>query len=438
MRNVFGITSNQLAPQFWLDQLEEPDRVIMDAHAVDAHNARVIREDPHIHDLAALPVTLQREVLVEWISAQSRLPQHTLYDARGNAIARARLHDFVDALALDTMPASRRVRHGLIVQRTPLRRFPTLCRVFRRRGDTDLDRFQECTLAPGTPVAILHPSRDGEWQFLESPHYRGWVQQAHLALGNARCVLDHPAKSPFLVITEARASTVFSPEAPALSALPLDMGTRIPFDPGWPDSQPVNGQGTLSSFVVELPSRGPNGRLQFARALLPRSAGVHHGYLPLTRANIIRQAFKFLGERYGWGGAYEGRDCSGFVSDVYRSMGILMPRNSGAQSHSPAANRIRFDKSDSLTKRIRAIRNAVAGDLVYTPDHVMMLVGHLRGQPYVIHDVIDARWRDASGRLHHIKLNTVAVTPLLPLLFNSRQSLVERMTAIVRFRRGST
>jgi cell wall-associated NlpC family hydrolase len=54
-------------------------------------------------------------------------------------------------------------------------------------------------------------------------------------------------------------------------------------------------------------------------------------YLPLTRANVIRQAFKFLGERYGWGHSFNARDCSGFTNDVYRSFGILMPPNSGAQ-----------------------------------------------------------------------------------------------------------
>jgi len=49
--------------------------------------------------------------------------------------------------------------------------------------------------------------------------------------------------------------------------------------------------------------------------------------LPFTRANLLRQAFRFLGERYGWGHDYQGRDCSGFVSEVYRSMGVQLPRN---------------------------------------------------------------------------------------------------------------
>src|SRR3546814_16455484 len=65
-----------------------------------------------------------------------------------------------------------------------------------------------------------------------------------------------------------------------------------------------------------------DGSLRIVPALLPRTADVSADYLPLTHANLIRQAFKFLGERYGWGHSYGTRDCSGFVSEVYRSFGL--------------------------------------------------------------------------------------------------------------------
>jgi cell wall-associated NlpC family hydrolase len=433
-RGIPGMTPARLEPQFWLDRLGQPDRIIMDPPAIAAYNAGVIRLDPHVHDLRRLAVTLPRDTLMAWITASSQPSRRTLHDEHGHPIARSRLRGFIDALALDALPASVRVRHGLIVRRASLRSFPTPQRVFRSRGNTDLDRFQECALVPGTPLAILHESRDGEWHYVESPLYRGWVQKAHIALGDTGSVLDYQDRTPFLVVTDASVSTVFSPEAPAVSNLRLEMGTRIPVDPRWPGDRPVNGQGPSAAHVAELPSRRADGRLQFARALLPRSAGVGTAYLPLTRGNLLRQAFKFLGERYDWGGAHGGRDCSGFVSDVYRSMGIVMPRNAGAQAGSPAADRVAFGKTDTLAVRLQAIRGLEAGDLVYTPDHVMMIVGHLHGQAYVIHDAIDARCRDAHGSLRRITLNGVAVTPLLPLWFNSRQRLVERMTAIVRFR----
>ncbi|HEX7733147.1 MAG TPA: NlpC-P60 family protein, partial [Rhodanobacter sp.] len=56
------------------------------------------------------------------------------------------------------------------------------------------------------------------------------------------------------------------------------------------------------------------------------------------------------------------------------------------------------------------------------------------GQPYVIHDVGGMSWRRSDGGTGHVKLNAVSVTPLLPNLFNDRQTYVDRMTSIVRIR----
>src|SRR5690606_16400823 len=136
-----------------------------------------------------------------------------------------------------------------------------------------------------------------------------------------------------------------------------------------------NGQLPAAGYVVELPVRGDDGRLAFQAALLPRSADVAPDYLPLTEANLIRQAFKFLGERYGWGHSYNTRDCSGVVSEIYRSFGVLLPRNTSAQAVSPALNRLGFDAGDSHAARAQALRDARPGDLVYIPGHVMMVIG---------------------------------------------------------------
>src|SRR5699024_8347880 len=137
---------------------------------------------------------------------------------------------------------------------------------------------------------------------------------------------------------------------------------------------------------------------------------------------------------YGWGHSYEGRDCSGFVSDVYRSMGILMPRNTSAQSVSPAANLTRFDENSTHEERMKAVAALETGDLVYIPGHVMMVLGRLDGQPYVIQDVLGAGFLDDDGQFRHVKLNQVAVTPLLPLMNSDHQTWVDRMTSIVRIR----
>lgn len=168
--------------------------------------------------------------------------------------------------------------------------------------------------------------------------------------------------------------------------------------------------------------------------MLQRKLDSAPDYLPLTRANLIRQAFKFLGERYGWGHLYNGRDCSGFVSDVYRSMGVQLPRNSGDQARSPALRHRLFGPGDSHETRMRALAEAQVGDLIYIPGHVMMFLGRVDGEPYVIHDVGGLVFRDGEGRMRWTKTNEVSVTPLLPLLVDEKLSYVDAMTSLVSIR----
>jgi hypothetical protein len=173
--------------------------------------------------------------------------------------------------------------------------------------------------------------------------------------------------------------------------------------------------------------------LHFTPALVPKTSDVATDYLPLTRANLLRQGFKFLGERYGWGHSYNARDCSGFVSDVYRSLGVQLPRNTRDQSVTPAYDRITFTAADAHQRRLEVLRNLSVGDLVYIPGHVMMVIGHDKGMPYVIHDVTGISYRDGSGEVKRVLLNGVSVTPLTPLML-SRGPLVDQITSILRVR----
>jgi cell wall-associated NlpC family hydrolase len=225
---------------------------------------------------------------------------------------------------------------------------------------------------------------------------------------------------------------VFTPERPAVSRLALDMGVRLPVLEDWPADEPVNGQHPYTGHVIELPVREADGSLALAPALLPKVADSAGDYLPLTRANIVRQAFRFLGERYGWGHSYGARDCSGFVSEVYRSMGLMLPRNTSDQGVSPAFDKRLFDDSDSRAERLVALRSLDVGHLVYIPGHVMMVVGTVDGEPWVIHDTTGFGHVAPDGTFTRVPLNGVSITPLIPLAANETELYIDRMTSIVR------
>lgn len=434
---VIGVRDAQLSPGFWIERAASPHAVLMTRAAIAAQNAKVQARDPSMHDLRALPVELSGDQVKGWIAELSELPDHPLYDMHGNEVPAATLEAWQRALALDAIPAQQETRYGLVVQRTDLRTFPTAERVFSGRGGTDIDRFQESGIFPGTPVVVAHQSGDGQWLFVVSPRYAAWLRSDAVAFGDRQTVFDYADAAPYRVVTGASVQTVFTPEQPRVSQKELDMGVRVPLATDVRADAPVNGQTAYTSHVVQLPVRNDDGSLQVVPALLQRNADSAADYLLLTRANILGQAFKFLGERYGWGHAYDGRDCSGFVSEVYRSMGVLMPRNTSDQAVSPGLEHTVFDKQSTRAQRMRAVAALDVGDLVYISGHVMMVIGKLDGMHYVIHDTTGISYAKPDGSRARVKLNAVSVTPLEPLMFNETQSYIDRMTSIVRIHPGA-
>lgn len=428
---VIGVEDAYLSADFWVPRTKDADAVLIDRAAIDARNARLPQVDDSMHDLHALPATLDRTQVSGWIEGLSRRPTRALYDEQGKPVPAATIDAIVANVDLDAIPASQPTRYGMVLQRAPLRGFPTALRAFSSDDDTDIDRFQESALFPGTPVAIVHASRDGEWLFVVSPRYAAWIEKRYVAEGDAGAIFAHAAKAPYRVVTGAKVRTVFTREQPQLSELQLDMGVRVPLADTALD-RPVNGQHPYTSWIVELPVRNDDGHLGFAPALLQRNTDTAADYLPLTRANIIRQAFKFLGERYGWGHSYNARDCSGFVSEIYRSMGVQMPRNTSDQSVSPAFARTHFEATDGRAKRMAAVAALDVGDLIYIPGHVMMFVGRIDGMPYVIHDTNGGSFLGTDGELHSMHLNGVSLTPLVPLRGSKDHDYIDRITNIVR------
>lgn len=429
-----GVTDAQLSPDWWVARLPDADRVVLDAPSIAALNDKLRRLDPSMHDIRHLPPSLTRDQVMVWIDKVSQRPARALFDAKGQSLPASAIDSILANDATNAIPSEVTPRYGMAVRRAPLRSHATDARVFTQPVDTDIDRFQESALFPGDPVVVVHSSADGRWVFAVSARYAAWTPAEAIAYGTAAQVFAHADATPFRVITGAAPHTVFTPEAPALSELQLDMGTRIPLDTSLSPGQPVNGQHPYTSWVLSLPVRDAQGALSFRPALLQRNQLSEADYLPFTRANMIRQAFRFLGERYGWGHDFNGRDCSGFVSDVYRSMGVQMPRNTGDQASSPGLSHTAYTSKDGHDARVAAAMALEVGDLVYIPGHVMMVIGKVDGQPYVIHDVGGISLRDGTTSLRRIKLNEVSVTPLLPLMFDKDASFVDRMTSIVRIR----
>lgn len=287
---------------------------------------------------------------------------------------------------------------GVTLRRADIRTFPTDYAIFSSPDDREFDNLQETAVNPGDAVVILHQSANRQWSYIQTSNYRGWMATANIGITSSQAEwLAFQNPSDFIVVTGPSLMIKDSkqPEAPELF---YEMGARIPLvAPPLPNSK---------TYTVILPDQKPDGTLAIRTVDIPVSEGLHHGYLPFTQTGLIRQAFKMLGKRYGWGGMFQGVDCSSFTMDIYRCFGIVQPRNSGEQARS-GLNNVDFSQAD-LTVRRQILSRLPAGSLLFLKGHVMLYLGEVDGRYYAIHAL--SAYGQPIGTNQYQRTNVMQVT----------------------------
>jgi hypothetical protein len=428
--DVIGVNEAQLSSNHWLKNLSEAP--LMSPMQVAQFNDKVINNDANVVNPLAMAEQLTKTELLAKIDQISSLPTSDRFYADGSKLNESSYRGYLSSVNKTNVAAMNPVKFGLVVKRSVLRKFPTMHRVFNEGMDTDLDRFQESGVFPGEAVAVLHQSSDKLWYLVQAYNYVAWVPKKAIALASKETINKFVGAKHFLLVTGSKVYTAYTPENKKVSQIQLDMGVRLPLVDFNNVPSRLYGQNPFASYVVQLPTQNEDGNLELAMALVGRSQDVSTDYLKVTKQNIVKQAFKFLGERYGWGHDYNGRDCTGFVGEVYKSFGFVMPRNSGQQGHGKYGENTRFTKKSTRTEKLAVIKTLAVGDLIYIPGHVMMYLGEENGEPYVIHDVKGLAYLDQQGELYRGTLNGVSVTPLLPLRLSKTTTYVDRIYNIKR------
>jgi len=225
------------------------------------------------------------------------------------------------------------------------------------------------------------------------------VRSKNIALFSGKEELKKFAKSKSFLCVTGESVPIFNKSDLATYSLRPSMGTVLP----------LAGE-SESAYTVWLPSRGEGGKVSIYKGYVSKKSDVSRGFIPYTQANAIRQAFKLLGARYGWGGQYNGRDCSGFTHDVFLSLGVDMPRNSKEQAF-VGTQMGHFEAYMDADKKVAALKaSKPAITLLRMPLHLMIYLGEDNGHFWVIHATWAERYdmnSDAKNRI-----NQVVVTDL--------------------------
>lgn len=424
-----GIRDYMADPDFWISRMDGADDIILDGEGIRKFNAILCSSIKNVYNLQDYKSSLTGEELYGFISYY-KVPESIMYDIDGREIPKSFLEKAAFNTNMDGICDENPVRYGIAVKNISIRSFPVDEGVFKTADDREFDRFQETGCHALEPVAVLHESRDGAWYFVQCSNYRGWARKEGIALGkNKSQVFDYASLPDFLIVTGNRVHTQFNPYEPRVSSIEFYMGTRIPYEAAdIPES--IGNQSTAGNYCVRLAVRDDDGNLEFKTGLIASNEDVNEGCLGYTRANIIGQVFKLLGDRYGWGDSFDGTDCSGTILNVYKTVGLMLPRNAGEQERVPGI-KYTFDRGSSTDDRSSLLSKAKPGAAIYMPGHVMMYLGCVEGEHFMIHNF--HQFGTKHGDVYRaVPVNEVAVTStLLPTV--SGMPFINAFTSVLQF-----
>lgn len=424
--NIPELKEEMLCPSYWT-KVDSLDSVIMNKQEIETYNKSSVKTIGPIVDLQNYKECFSKKELTDKLSTFSVFPKYETFYDDGLLVAQEDYNKLVTNCNIEGIMDLNIIKYGITIRKSMMRTFPTYDSVFKSGDNYEFDRFQETAVYPVEPIVILLESKDSKWYFAQMYNCLAWIPQKDVAMSKKEELFDYIKTEDFIVTTGKRVFTNYNPLNFQLSEIKFDMGIRIPLASSKEISEDIYGQNPTGNYVVKIPTRDNNGNVEFKLALIARNEEISVGYLPYTRENIIVNAFKFLCERYGWGGMFNSRDCASLIMDVYRTMGIKLPRNSDEQGELGVGNFYEMQKNMTIGDREKLLDNLNAGTPVYMSGHAMIYVGKEDGKHYIIHDFSGFYNLQQDGSLKYYKVREVMVSPLCITSLKDGKTFMEEL-----------
>lgn len=357
-----------ITPDYWIEHNTKGDQVVLNAAGVETFNKKVVEASPTVYDMANYPKMVKGTTVKTYINEHIDLSDD-LY-REGKLVSDNYKKILVSQMNAEKIPSEVNVRYGVTVKRANIRNLPTGEGLFFYANDRDFDALQETALDPGEPVAILNTSANGYFYFVQAYNYRGWLSKFDVAETDRSTWQRYAVPKRFLTVI----GKDYTLQADGAAVL-FQQGARL---------QLIDTK--ENSYTVKVPVRNKDGKLREEKVSLTNNlASLNEGYLPYTTNNIIRGAFKWYDSVYGWGGLRNSVDCSSFISNVYRTVGIFLPRNADEQETSAGIHK-KFANTSSV-QRANIVKTLTPGSALYMDGHVILYLGYSNEIPYGIHSL---------------------------------------------------
>lgn len=225
------------------------------------------------------------------------------------------------------------------------------------------DNLQEASIWAGTPLYVLHFTKDKAWALVLTPDcYFAWINTNDFAYASENFIKKYSeaAKKGLIAITK--------------TGLPiLDSDNNFKFLSYIGSVFPLDKQND-ANYEILIPVKDKNNNAIIARA---KTAKSNAGKMPLTlsRKNMANLITELKERPYGWGGAYFFNDCSQEMKNLFTPFGIWLPRNSAQQAY---LNQKTDLSSFKLKDRLNGIKSLATPltTLIYTEQHIMLYIGN--------------------------------------------------------------
>ncbi|MBQ5331035.1 MAG: SH3 domain-containing protein [Oscillospiraceae bacterium] len=319
------------------------------------------------------------------------------------------------------------VQFGFSTKRSSLRAFPSYDFIGEDEGDRFYDVMVWSEFMPYMPLAVLHETADGEWLYVCFEGFSGWVHKDCVALCETKDEwLERADPEEFLVVTGREVRLQDDVENESLSGSLLPMGTKMPLVRIEDAPEFINDRETKGCYIVKLPVRGEDGYITDRYSLISIKEDVNIGYLDYTRENVVRQAMKLYGDRYGWAGMSHSNDCSGITGEIFRCFGIKLPRVSSDIGNYNGKKT--YDVTEyPVKKKIRLLKKVPIGSVLFFKGHIMIFLGVYKDAPYCISAA--GTYYDDSEKIYDT--NSVLITNMNEVNRSDGDSWTEHLQKIV-------
>lgn len=406
-------------PPFWVSKMIEPDKIVLTYTEIEAKNATYLkrmanRHDEldsvlnnrinkqlnsrpglitHIPDISSM-TNLKLEVFTKEIiqNSTSYLRSREFGNIMAIEYSEEELSEIENEISFDSDKTNLVPKTAIVTTQSLLHIIPPVKPEYIgmfTNGKARWNLWNLDVLPPGTKVSVLQTSKTGAFSFVLSERGYGWVSSEEIgicAATDSDCFIE---RNEFVICTGDRVPYYSDANFTMVSGWML-MGNRLPLI-------------DTSSRKVSIPFRNANGKLSVQDSWLKPDADVQLGYLPFTRKNVARQAFKLLDNLYDWTGSWYGRNHATNIRDVFRCFGFQLPAN-GSLLSAFAENPLTVNPNKGREAQFEAIlsNEPFLTIQICENSHSQLFMGGYKGMP-IGFDAHGYSYKDEEGNDLEIK-----------------------------------